>query len=167
MRYLLLITLFFGLLQAVPARPAHEFHATITEVKYNPQTKHFETGIRFFTDDLAAVLSKEQDSKVKIDKTGQADPLIASYVLKRFQLQGPRNAVLQCNFLGTEIDEDLLWVYLELPLGNYPLNGLSVQNTILMDHFEDQVNTVNVFIDDKVGTFVLRKGEESKAISFN
>ena len=144
----------------VQAAPAHNFHATLAEVRYNPASNSFEVGIRYFTDDLAAVLSKQQGKAVAINHTAEAEQLLAEYTMRRFELRSDNGTSLLNNYLGFENEGELTWVYVEIPAGSHELASLNVRNILLFDFFPDQVNNVNVYIHDQVATLVFRAQQE-------
>ena len=136
------LVLFFSLLLAsatvVVARPSHDFHASIAEVKYNPQSRSFEVGVRYFTDDLAALLSKQEGKAVRIDKNPNTENLIARYTLQSFQLLGKSGNPMLSNYIGFENEGELTWVYMEIPASNFNIETLKVRYITLFDYFEDR-----------------------------
>ena len=161
MKKLFALVFFFLQLFVASANPAHEFHASIAEVKYNPHSKSFEVGVRFFTEDLAAVLSKQAGTKIRIDKNPDTESLIAKYTSGSFQLVSQNGNPMMCNYIGFENEGELTWVYMEMPAANFNIETLNVRYISLFDYFADQVNTVNVFYHDKVSTLVFRAAEQA------
>jgi hypothetical protein len=164
MKNLFFLLPFFFLSISAFSRPVHEFHASIGDIKYNAESKAFEVALRMFTDDLSAALSKQLGTKLKVDPNGKTNEQIADYTMRRFGMIGVKNQPMQLNFVGVEVEDDVVWVYLEVPIGNFPLQSLKVRNTVLMDQYEDQVNTVNVFLKEEPVTLVFRKGVEVQPI---
>jgi len=152
----------FGLMVA-QARPIHAFHTSIAQVNYDAKNKVLEVSIRVFTDDLETALSKENNRKVKLDGTGQHDRLIESYLKKQFGFinqQGERQGM---NFIGKEFEVDATWLYLEIPCHESP-NGLMLQNSLLMEAFDDQVNMVNLTYLSTKKTYLFKAENTSQPV---
>jgi hypothetical protein len=126
----------------------HAFHTSITEMRYNPKEKTFEISLRVFTDDLEKTLSaNNQNKKFVIENTDKNDPFIEQYVHKHFVVTTPKNQKANFQYLGKEKEGDATWIYLEMPL-NESIKGSKIQNSVLMDSFEDQTNIVNIFMNN-------------------
>ena len=157
---LLLLVLWALALVSVQANPTHEFHATLAEVRYNPSSNSFEVGIRYFTDDLAAVLTKQKGKPVAITHEAENEQLVAEYTMRRFEMRTDDGQSLLNNYLGFENEGELTWVYLEIPASNYNIATLNLRNMLLFDYFADQVNNVNIYVNDQVATLVFRAQQE-------
>lgn len=115
----------------------HDFHTSLTEINYNTSTKSAEISIRIFTDDLANAL------KTKINTNPRTDALISKYIEAHFGFLNAQNQKIVLNYIGKEIENDAIWIYVESPL-SYPINKYSLQNDILFEVFNDQTNLVNL-----------------------
>ena len=132
----------------------HDFHTSITEMRYNPKTKSFEISLRVFTDDLEKTLSvNNQNKKFVIENMDKNDPFIEQYVRKHFVVTTPKNQKLVYQYVGKEKERDATWIYLEMPV-NEPLKGSKIQNSVLMDSFEDQTNIVNIFVSNEKKSYL-------------
>jgi hypothetical protein len=126
----------------------HAFHTSITEMRYNAKEKAFEISLRVFTDDLEKTLSaNNQNKKIVIENTDKNDPFIEQYVRKHFAITTPKNQKLMYQYIGKEKEGDATWIYLEMPV-NESIKGSKIQNSVLMDSFEDQTNIVNIFMNN-------------------
>ncbi len=126
----------------------HAFHTSITEMRYNPKGKSFEISLRVFTDDLEKALStNNQNKKFIIENTDKNDPIIEQYVRKHFVVTTPKNQKLVYQYIGKEKEGDATWIYLEMPV-NESIKGSKIQNSVLMDSFDDQTNIVNIFVNN-------------------
>jgi hypothetical protein len=126
----------------------HAFHTSITEMRYNPKEKTFEISLRVFTDDLEKTLSlNNQNKKFVIESSDKNDPFIEQYVHKHFMITTPKNQKAIYQYVGKEKEGDATWIYLEMPV-NEPIKGSKIQNSVLMDSFDDQTNIVNIFMNN-------------------
>ena len=126
----------------------HAFHTSITEMRYNPKERSFEISLRVFTDDLEKTLSaNNQNKKFVIENTDKNDSFIEQYVRKHFVITTPKNQKSIYQYVGKEKEGDATWIYLEMPI-NESLKGSKIQNSVLMDSFDDQTNIVNIFLNN-------------------
>ena len=122
----------------------HDFHTSITQMQYNAPAKSFEVSVRVFTDDLERALGKDNGGqKFTIINKDKNDAAVERYVRKHFGLTTPKNQKKPCSYVGKENEADGTWVYLEVPCAE-DVRGLSVQNDVLMDLFDDQTNLLNL-----------------------
>jgi hypothetical protein len=132
----------------------HAFHTSITEMRYNSKQKSFEISLRVFTDDLEKTLSlNNQNKKFVIENTDKNDLFIEQYVRKHFVITTPKNQRSIYQYVGKEKEGDATWIYLEMPV-NEPIKGSKIQNSVLMDSFEDQTNIVNIFVNNEKKSYL-------------
>jgi hypothetical protein len=132
----------------------HDFHTSITEMRYNPREKSFEISIRVFTDDLEKVLSAtNQNKKFLVENNDKNDAFVEAYVKKHFVVTNPKNQKPVINYIGKEKEGDATWIYLEMPV-NEGISGSKIQNNVLMDMFEDQTNIVNIFVQNQKKSYL-------------
>ncbi len=148
------------------SRPAHDFHASVTQMQYDAKEKTFEISIRIFTDDFEKALSASSNSKIQLAANDKYDPLIEKYVQSHFSYLNPQKQTKAIKYIGHEIEADANWVYLEMPYTEPFKGGLLKQNA-LMELFDDQVNMVNIQYQGQKKTFVFRKNQPTQAILFD
>lgn len=147
---------------------AHPFFISLTEIRYNPDSKKMEIAQKIFWDDLEVVLADE--FKEKVDFLNPRDKAKLEDQLKRYLLEHNQVTVngklLTLTYLGYEIDEDAAWFYLESSQTEMP-KTIEVKNTILLDDFKGQQNIVHVYNQSKSPrSLLLGKGEEKGKIDF-
>ena len=158
-------TIGFLLLSLSASRPAHEFHASVTQMQYNPKERVFEISIRVFTDDFEKALSAASNTKVSLDEKGDKyDLLIEKYVQAHFGYQTPQKQPKPFKYVGHETEVDANWIYLEMPYAE-PFRGGVLKQNVLMELFDDQVNMVNIQYQGQKKTFVFRKSQPVQEIS--
>jgi hypothetical protein len=150
--------LFAFSLSLFSAVPKHDYHVSVTQMQFNPALKSFEISIRLFTDDLEKGLSQSNDARIVIKNGDQNDALIEQYIRKSFVLTDNQKKPASIRYIGKEQEEDATWVYLEVPIqGTWA--GYKLQNSTLMEVFDDQVNMTNVKYASDKKTFLFKKGQ--------
>jgi len=135
-------------------RKVHDFHTSLTEMRYNTKSKTFEISLRVFTDDLQKVLSEtNQNKKFLVENNDKNDPFVEAYIRKHFVVTSPKNQKLTINYIGKEKEGEATWVYLEMPV-NESINGSKIQNNVLIDMFEDQTNILNIFVQNQKKSYL-------------
>lgn len=145
-----------GLLSA--SKPAHDFHASVTQMQYDSKERTFEISIRIFTDDFEKALAEATRSKVNLNGPGKNDQLIEKYVQTHFSYANAQKQPKPIKYIGYEVETDAHWIYLEMPYTE-PFKGGSLKQNVLMEMFDDQVNMVNIQYQGHKKTFVFRKNQ--------
>lgn len=115
--------------------------------------------MRVFTDDLEKGLSADNGNRRFVLKNNdQNDPIVERYVRKNFLLADNQKRPCSIKYIGKEEEEDATWIYLEIPFKS-ALEGCKLQNTILIETFEDQVNMTNLKFSSEKKTFLFKKGQ--------
>lgn len=155
----LLYSLFLSSPFLFSAKPAaHDYHVSVTQMQYNVAQKIFEVSIRVFTDDLEKGVSLDNGAKrFIIQNNDQNNPYVEKYIRKHFVLSlAQKRADLK--YLGKEQEADATWIYLEIPFQGSPENW-NLQNSILMETFDDQVNMFNLKYASETKTLLYKKGK--------
>jgi hypothetical protein len=145
----------------------HEYHASVTQMQYNPKERAFEVSIRMFTDDLEKTLTRENGGqRVIFDKKyeKQNDQLLEKYVRKHFAFFNAQKQPKAFNYVGHETETDAQWVYIELPFAE-TFRGGTIQQSVLMDTFDDQTNLVTINYNSQKKTLLFRKNQTVQEIS--
>lgn len=119
---------------------------------YESDDKHLKISVRMFLDDLEdALYPKTQLDLYDITDTSHWDltqQLLSDYFRQNLRLS-INNKPLELTYLGSEIEGDAMWCYLELEKLK-PFDEMTVQYTVLKEIFPDQENLVHVRQDGKV-----------------
>ncbi|WP_395049576.1 DUF6702 family protein [Flavobacterium sp.] len=123
----------------------HPLHVSTTEISYNNKQKSVEILCKLFSDDFENALRKQ--NKTKIDLTGltlhnEMDLIIKKYIQNHLQIT-ISDKKLEQNYIGYEIDREVVNVYLEIEPAK-PFKNIKIDDSILCDFFEDQMNIVHV-----------------------
>jgi hypothetical protein len=146
---------------------AHDYHSSITDIKYNPRTQSLQVAIKVFTDDLESALSKRSKSKITYSATSESiKQQLAGYMAASMSFEVTKGKPLKQRFVGSEEEADVVWVYLEVPVQHASLSELYIKNAVLTEVFDDQMNIVNLNYKGKVQSMLLQRDETSKKLTF-
>ena len=136
-----------------PARKAaHDFHVTYSRLAVEGTMAVVR--IRVFRDDLAEALSKREKRSVLVDTSPQSDSLFVAYFHDGFRMtSGTERLTGRLVGSGEEVvgKEPMWWYLLEFTAAQ-PIKGLTIEQRLLAETFEDQKNIVQVqhFPSEKV-----------------
>lgn len=147
--------------------PLHEFHLSLTEINHNAEKKTLQIAVKLFTDDLTVVLEKTGAPKLHIGTSNEppkANELIAAY-LKQHLLLKINGKEVVFDYLGKEAETDATWCYVEVK-NVAKVQMLEVQNTLLIETFDDETNMVNLNINGRKKSGLARKGNTQLKFEF-
>lgn len=147
---------------------AHAYHASIMELRVNPQKQRLEVALKLFTDDLEKALSVNQAAPVRLDVTprAQLDPLLGSLLRRSVQFSArPNEPQLPLTLVGLQKESDAYWLYFTVPLPA-TARGVSLRHQLLQDLFPDQMNIVNLDANGRKQSLLFREGEERQELQW-
>ena len=136
----------------------HPFHTSVTEWYFNSKEKSWEISVKLFQDDLETTLSAFTNRPIKISNEKEADKIIESYLRKHFGVQVNKTLQTPYRYLGFEQQNDAIWVYLEMPT-EQDLSGVYLENSLLLDVFDDQTNLVQLAFREKKKSYLFQKNK--------
>ncbi len=142
---------------------AHKFHAGLTQLEYNEETRALEIVLRLFADDLENILSTRSGKAVRLDRDPDIESKAHAYIRERFRIKDRTGKILVPRWVGMEYEVDTVWLYLELALPDGP-QGLELRNRVFFDLFRDQVNTVNIKHGKHKKTLIYKWGDDFKPL---
>lgn len=161
-----LLLLLVAFLATQPAS-AHDYHASITDVKYNPRTQNLEVAVKVFMDDLENALSRQAKTKVIYSSNSEeVKKYISDYLQKTLSFEVEKGKPLKSKLLGSEDDVDVVWMYVEVLVQKGTMAQLYVKNAILTDLFTDQMNIVNVNYKGETESVLMQRGDVTKKLTF-
>lgn len=161
----ILTTLLLSLsLVASTPQPPHEFHTSIAEIEYNHKSRAFEVSLRVFIDDFEKALGNLSGKKETLDESNKHHALIMKYIKQRFFITNRRGKQKEMTLIGKEFKTDAVWLYIEIPFRE-SLRKAKFTNSLLMEHFNDQVNIINLKYKGKKESFLFKKESQVQAIS--
>lgn len=144
----------------------HDFHTSITRMDFNAKEKSFEISIRVFTDDLEKALSKDNNSqKFVVLNNDKNDVFVEKYIRKHFGLLAASKQKKTYTYIGKEQEADATWIYVEVPCPE-SIVGFSMQNSIMLDLFDDQVNLVNFNYQGQKKSYIFKTEDKILPLGF-
>jgi len=155
------LVLFLGLLFP----DLHPFHNSVTEMSYNVKDQSWEISIRLFQDDLEQSVSSAIGKKYRMVPGDEAsEKELDTYLRKHFRFHAGKQISTPYRWLGTEQQQDAIWVYLEIPTTS-DLAGSYLENSIFLEVFEDQTNLVQWAPAGQKKSYLFRKSQEIQQLS--
>ena len=156
-----LLVLFLGLFSP----DFHPFHSSVTEMSYNQKDQSWEISIRLFQDDLEQTMSSNLGKKYRMLPGDEAsEKELDTYLRKHFRFHAGKQISTPYRWLGTEQQQDVIWVYIEIPSSS-DLIGSYLENSLLLDEFEDQTNLVSWSFQGQKKSYLFRKTQEVQQLS--
>jgi hypothetical protein len=157
--------LFLFLLLPLFSATAHKFYVSKTIIEYNPRSGSFEVMCKIFTDDLELAIGSTDANPIRLGTSKEpanADALIENYVRQHFKIKY-NDEPIHLTFVGKEAEADLTYIYFEF-FKPQEYNTMSVESTILYEHFADQQNIVDLRANASSKTVILTKDRPREVI---
>ncbi|MEM9690071.1 MAG: DUF6702 family protein [Pseudomonadota bacterium] len=144
---------------------AHQQKEAITRVLFNPNTGNIEVMHRFYLHDAEHAMRQFLEEAVDLLGSDADRASFEAYIHERFSLRSLDGDRIELSAVGSEIDDQFLWVYAEAPIPA-SLTGLTITHDGLRDIWPEQVNLVNVDRDRRVQSAVFAKSLRDASIRF-
>ena len=148
----------------------HEFHVSKTLLEYKESDQALQVTLNIFIDDLELVLENRGVQKLFIcteQEAENSEEFIAQYLTEVLNIQ-INSETQNLEWIGKEPSDDLesVWCYFEIK-NISKLESLQVQNSLLLETFDDQKNIIQIIgPNKKSGYFMFQKGNDSDSIVF-
>lgn len=153
---------------ALVLAPLHDFHASITRIDYNEESKVLEITLRVFTDDMSSGLDTYTGRNLSFGtpmESPSVNEKLPEYLNSRFKVLVDGKPI-GYKYLGKELEEDATWIYLESEKTK-PSKTIQVTNSVLTELFDDQGNIIHINIRGKKHTMGLSKENITDAAHLN
>ncbi|UOQ78167.1 hypothetical protein MUN84_06090 [Hymenobacter sp. 5516J-16] len=146
---------------------AHAYHASIMELRFNPEKQRLEMALKIFIDDLEKGLSVGKPTPIRTDQLAriQLDPLLTDLLRRSVQLSPRPGAVLPLTLVGLQKEKDSYWLYFTAPLPA-SATGVTLRHKLLLNLFPDQMNIVNLEAKGQKQSLLFRDGEEQQQLKW-
>lgn len=127
---------------------AHPYYISITEVNYNSKSKNLELSIKCFADDFEKALSEWEGKKFSFERKEQelSQERVEHYVLNQLRMLVDK-LELKERFVGYELENDVVFVYLEVKYNKYP-KAFDVENQLFIASIPTQENIMHFTVGD-------------------
>jgi hypothetical protein len=146
---------------------AHKYYVSVTEIKFAEEKKELQISMRFFIDDVEAVLNQRFEKEFYLStkkELNNADNYLKLYIDQKFQIK-VNGQIISTSYLGKEYENDVVYFYL-LADKISSVNVIEVTNSMLYEKFEDQENYIQLNINDKRNTFILTKRNDKEMLKY-
>ena len=127
---------------------------SVTDIEYAQEAKSLQVISRLFIDDFEKVLQERYVDSIKIEDA-LVDTYIGKYYSKKLLIEVD-NELKQFNFIGKEIEDDMVHCYFEIE-NISSIKTIRVTNKLLFDIFDNQQNITHLKINDKKKSFLFIK----------
>jgi hypothetical protein len=148
----------------------HPFHISVCSINHAAEENSLQITVKIFADDLEEALNQPSAAAASyIDVLNPPDPaqldaIVHEYLDEHLAFTVNEQAA-EPQFLGFEREDLTMWCYLEIT-GITDLKKVKVQNTLLLNTFDDQVNIVHVKANDTVKSMKLAHNQTVDTITF-
>jgi hypothetical protein len=147
--------------------PTHKYYFSLTEIKANTFNKTITVSAKLFIDDLEIILNKANNVKYDLIKSTEdksVQKALLNYMIKHLQIN-LNGKIVALNFVGFEIENDVVWIFLESKLTEKEFNGVKITNSILYDFSSDQTNLIQFKWNNK--NFTEKLSYPNKEVTIN
>ncbi|MFY7810685.1 MAG: DUF6702 family protein [Flavobacterium sp.] len=151
----------YGLIIITLSSLTHKFYVSISQIDYNVKKKQVQITTRYFIDDIENALANKYKEKIYIDPqtiTETEKKRIENYIISNYFIAiNQKNQAV--NYLGYEIENDILIVY--LTINNVKkINTLNIKINTLFEILSTQQHIIHTHILEKKCSLLLT--EDSK-----
>lgn len=162
MRKLNKSTLFLLLILA-SSFTSHKFYVSLIQIDYSAKEHTYQTSIKVFIDDMKKALGDGWEiPKQANDSLNKA---LFNYSSDHLNLKH-NGKEIQWKWVGYELEEDVVWIYLESPALSAKPKKIDIHCTNLINLFDDQVNIIQVKVDKERKSKSLTKSDTNCSFEF-
>jgi hypothetical protein len=126
----------------------HKFYVSHLNMNFDEQSKTFQLSFSIFIDDLEMTLEKQFGNKTNLDEvTDSSESLVFDYVNTHF-LMKIEGKTLGLKGIGYEIEDDIIWVYIETIQTEIP-ESIEITNNIMFELYAEQKNMVKIKVGER------------------
>ncbi|MFC7357673.1 DUF6702 family protein [Jejudonia soesokkakensis] len=164
-KYLVLLAIFPVLMASTSA---HKFYVSTTNVEYVPEKASIQIISKIFIDDIEDVLEERYGIDIHLAEKKEAEidrSYLRKYILQKLTVF-VNGKPAKLTYLGQEYETDVVKAYIEIT-GVKDLKSLEIENTILMDLFDDQQNILHIKTPSERRSIILKRDNPKGLLNFN
>ena len=168
MKIRILLTLLVLFSMTLSSFGPHKHYISLTQIEYVPAEKSLQITMRFFIDDLEKAVGSRFDKNLALatpDEMKNADVYIERYLENKFKMW-LNGTELTPNYLGKQYEDDQVFFFLEVDKVDN-IEVLEVQNSMLMEVYEEQQNYIKLRIGEMDKTFILIKANDKEMLKMS
>lgn len=140
---------------------AHRMDSAFSIIDYNPVSGKIAITHRIFAHDLEHLFNLNEIG-LQYFETSEGQNLVENYLKRAFTIASP-NRPVTLNFIGVEVEGDLLYVYFEADVLGAEI--LTIDSNILENYSASQTNFVNVHIGNVTKSLMFSNGQIPQMIN--
>ncbi len=144
----------------------HPIHLTVTEVYRIEASEDLAFSITFFMDDFGAAA----DYNAYVDKINRGKMTVDDFILQHLEEKlkiKVNGKTMKYAIQETESNFPAVTCYMQFKSPPKEVQSFEIENTLLLEHFDDQKNMVHLRIaGKKEGSMILNKKKKRAAVSF-
>lgn len=139
------ILIILGLILLGKTIEAHPIHITVVNIDIKHDSNRIDYSVRLFYEDFQALINYRYNTMIDFSNqarmTFKEQQSIMEYIGSSFRLSDKDSTVLQPDFLSWKVEDMSVWLFFCVELKE-KINELRVQNSLLVDLYNDQTNYV-------------------------
>ena len=143
----------------------HDHYISLTKIKYVEEKKSVQITMSYNIDDLEKVLENRYEVSMELankSENKKSGYYLESYVRQKFKVSINEKEQTY-TYLGKEYEDDLVYIYLEIENVDQ-IKQIEVQNSMLLEEFEEQQNFIKLSIAGIQKTFILIKANDKEML---
>jgi hypothetical protein len=135
---------------------------------HNEKRNTLEITLKMFADDLKVALEAYDQTAIRWDtQVGSSgfNNALKAYLEEKFAVW-INDQKLSVRFLGAELDEDVLWCFMEIS-DVHALQSVRIYNAVIMEYYSDQLNLVHLESDGVVRSVQLQKDKITGCVNLD
>ena len=165
MKIRILLTFLVLTFSALISFAPHKHYISLTQIEYSESDKALQITMRFFIDDLEKAAGSRFDKDLALatqEELKNSDVYIERYLESKFKLWVNKTEK-SSKYLGKKYENDQVFFFLEIE-DVQDIQMIEVQNSILMEVYEEQQNYVKLRIGEVDKTFILVKANDKEML---
>ena len=137
---------------------AHPFYVSVTQIDYKEES--LQITLKIFVEDLEKTLIDEGKPKLYIGEKNEntnSTQIIQNYLSDKFSISINDGNLEPYIFIGKEVEDDAVWIYLEVKRKVKNVKSLDIKNTIITEKHESQTNLIHTNISGQKKSLILNK----------
>ncbi|EDM45240.1 hypothetical protein SCB49_03929 [unidentified eubacterium SCB49] len=168
MRFITRIAIIVLLFVGLTSFNVHKFYVSVTKVEYVKEAQSLQIITKIFIDDVEDVLNERFETETFLDtkkETPRDRELLKEYVLKKLKVE-VNGQTARLDYLGIDYEPGIVRAYIEI-VDVKECKTIGIENTMLMEKFEEQQNIVHFTINDQKRSLTLDKENPNGLLKFN
>lgn len=140
---------------------SHPVHVSVTNIEFNIEKRGFLISFKIFYDDLETSILQTTQKKVSFkEKVSENDLSLAkNYIVNNFNIKvNEKELKSKLKFATFNKNHEAIWLYFTLPFRS-EIKIVEIQNSILMNLYDDQTNLIIIKYKETEKGFTLKKDE--------